>query len=126
MVDAPRAKPVLCCLVTRTGAAELIFLRHPNVVIDDFTVARRFTPNRYTTDDVYALGFLRNDDLRHFLVKTARIIRVSRAAHDDIEIGRMSVGGKPLVPVDDPFVAVEHRSGLQRSRIRPCVVRFRH
>ena len=36
-----RTEPVLCGLMPRASASELVLLRHPHVVVDDLAVRRR-------------------------------------------------------------------------------------
>ena len=73
-----------------------------------------------------ARGVLRHDDLRHLLVDAARIVRVRRAAHHDVEVGGVAVGGEPLVAVDDPLVTVEDGTGLDRAGVGTGVVGLGH
>ena len=46
--------------------------------------------------------------------------------HHDQEVRHRGVRGEPLVAVDDPLVALEHRGGLQQRRVRAGVLRLGH
>ena len=111
VIDAAGAEAVLRRLVTRAGAAELVGLGHPDVVVDDLAVARRLAPYGDAANDVHAGRLSRHDDLGHLLVGAAGIVGIRRPAHDDVEVGAVAVGGEPLVAVDDPLVAVEFEAG---------------
>ena len=52
-------------------------------------------------------------------------VRVGHRHHDE-EVGHRSVRGEPLVPVDDPLVAVAHRRRRQQRRVRSRRLRLGH
>ena len=106
--DAAGTEPVLGGAVAVAHLAQHVLRRHPDVVVADLAVVRgRAAPDADAAHDGDPGGRGGHDDLHH-AARPVVLGRLGGPAHDDEEVGRQPVGGEPLVPVDDPLVALAH------------------
>ena len=125
MVDAATAEARLRDHERLPLTAQHVIGRDADIGVADVAVAgavRRLGPHADVADDLDARGLGRNDEQRH-LVVGARL-GVGHG-HDDEERGVLGVGGKPLLTVDHPVVAVPGRGGDELSRVG-ATLRFGH
>ena len=87
-------------------------------------VAAADAEHRCLADDLVAGSVGRHDD--HRVRQVRRHVVVLGAAHHRRVGGLVGAGGEPLVAVDHPLVAVEHRSGAQLRRVRAGHLGFGH
>ena len=126
MEDASGAEAILGGAVPVSDLPQQVLLRHPDLVVAHLAVVRpRAAPDPDPPFDDDARVRCRHDDLDH-PPRPFVVLGLLGPTHDDEEVGRQAVGGEPLVPVDDPLVALEDRSRLNGTRVRASVLRFGH
>ena len=117
-------KPDLAQLMTTALLTQHIFLRDTDVVVPQFRMATATAHGLDVADDLkpWCIGW-------HNERAVSRLRNLSvwiRFRNDDGEISPMSAGGKPLVPVNNPFIAVLSRGRLDLRGVRPRHLWLRH
>ena len=124
VVDAPGPEPLLRqreALADTGLTAHDVVERHTHVVVDDLGVPTGFAGamvgfahGGHIAQDVHARSVGGHDDHRIVLV---RHLVVAGLHHHDEEVGDRRVRREPLVPVDDPLVAIAHRFGAEQCGV---------
>ena len=113
VVDAPWPEPSLCDQEPLAAFADEVVFRHANVLVQDFGVAvsEPLVLSGHRRDVPYLLEpwrVRRHDDHRSALIRAG--FRIGDD-HRDQEVRDHSVGREPLVSIDHPLVAFQHRGG---------------